>query len=100
MSWLLGGGVRLRSWMWRYHAPADGGYRDYWRFSIDGVQHLFREFRSVEIEPVRGRAETLLNLIPHLGKGSRFISTFGGTIRKLDRTTWKHASGFNIFAVK
>jgi SAM-dependent methyltransferase len=89
-------------WLYRYHSqwPPDGSFRDYWRFSVDGVQLLFGSFQEVEIKPIRGRLETILNLAPHLGKGSYFMRFLGPLLRRLDRATWAQASGFNVYAVK
>jgi len=87
-------------WMWRYHAPDDGSYKDYFRFSRDGVAELLKEFRSIEIVPVRGRIETVMNLVPRMGKRSFFDRAFSGMIRKIDRYDDKNPSGFNVLAAK
>jgi SAM-dependent methyltransferase len=87
-------------WMFKYHAPSNGEYLDFFRYSRDGVCYLFKDFSNIEICPVRGHIETILNLIPRLGKGSRFIRIFGKIIRKIDRYDETHTSGFNIFLNK
>jgi ubiquinone/menaquinone biosynthesis C-methylase UbiE len=89
-------------WLYRYHVrwPPDGGFRDFWRFSIDGVQFLFSSFHEVEIKPCRGRLETILNLAPRLDKHSPLIRFLGPLLRKIDRVTWTQPSAFNIDAVK
>lgn len=88
-------------WMFNYHA-AGREYRDYYRFSRDGVRHLFRDFSHVELKPVRGRIETTLNFISMtwLGKASLFHRLFGRLIRKVDQYGEKYTSGFNVFIVK
>lgn len=46
-----------------YHARKNL-YKDYWRFSKDGIERLFRDFQNVEISPVDGYFTTLLNFCP------------------------------------
>lgn len=87
-------------WIWRYHGNPVGGYLDYFRFSCDGIRHLFRQFSHVELCPVRGYIETIVNLIPRLGKGSRFHRLFGGVIRRIDKYDERYTSGFNVYIVK
>lgn len=76
------------------------GYEDYYRFSSDGVRYLFKEFSVVELCPLRGRIETILNFVPRFRKRSRFIRLFGPIIRKLDTRSEVHTSGYNVFCVK
>ncbi len=46
-----------------YHARKNS-YHDYWRFSKDGIERLFRDFHSVEISPADGYFTTMLNFCP------------------------------------
>lgn len=46
-----------------YHARA-GVYRDFFRFSEDGLRYLFRNFRSVEIMKVGGYFRALMFFLP------------------------------------
>lgn len=87
-------------WVWRHHAPANREFLDYYRYSADAVRHLFRNFSRVEICPVRGFMESMLNFIPFLGKGSMFHRLFGGLIRRVDFYDERFASGFNVYLVK
>ena len=50
--------------IYRYHANVTEDYRDYFRFSIDGIGYLFRECSSIEVCPVRGIFESLLRFTP------------------------------------
>jgi len=81
-----------------YHAER-GYYKDYWRFSRDVLEYLFKDFKVVEIEPIRGRFETWLHLSP-LGK----YGIIRGVARWLDKVAnkpdSKQVSGYNIFAIK
>lgn len=87
-------------WLWKYHAPSTGEYSDYFRYSCDGVRYLFKDFSHVELCPLRGYIETILNLIPKLGKRSKFHRFFGGLIRRIDKYDERNTSGFNIYIVK
>ncbi len=50
--------------IYRYHANLTDDYRDYFRYSKDGIEYLFRECSSVTICPVRGIFESLLRFLP------------------------------------
>lgn len=44
--------------IFRYHAPKDLLFQDYFRYSRDGLAYLFRDFSEVTLYSVRGRAST------------------------------------------
>jgi len=48
--------------VFRYHAPGDLSFQDYYRFTRDGVAYLFRDFDPLVLYPVRGRLSSALNL--------------------------------------
>ena len=87
------------SWIFPY-SGVPGQYRDYYHFSEDGVRHLFRNFSSVVVAPVRGRLETILNLLPGLGKRSALIRLVGPVLRRFDVEHPAVASGFNVLVTK
>jgi len=84
--------------LYYYHAER-GYYGDYWRFSKDTIQHIFKPFKTIEVEPVRGAIETLLRLTP-FGR----ISILSAIAYYLDRITGKYksnqVSGYYVFLVK
>lgn len=86
--------------MSRYHVPQSGEYLNFFHYSRDGVHYLFKHFSQMELCPVRGHIETTLNLIPKLGKRSKFIRLFGRVIRRIDKRDEIYTSGFNIYLVK
>lgn len=49
--------------LFRYHAPEDLKYQDFFRFTRDGCAYLFRDFSTVTLYPVRGRLSTVCNLL-------------------------------------
>lgn len=81
-----------------YHAH-DGYYKDYWRFTKDTIELLFKNFSKVEIQRVRGAIETWVYISP-LGK----IKLLNQLARFLDQVLKKNnsnqVSGYNIFLVK
>ena len=49
-------------YLYHYHAPKDLKFQDYFRFSKDALAYLFRNFKEVELFPIRGRISTPLNI--------------------------------------
>ncbi|MHA1252651.1 MAG: class I SAM-dependent methyltransferase [Candidatus Helarchaeota archaeon] len=49
--------------IWRYHAPKNLYYQDYYRFTKDGIAYLFRNFKEITLYSVRGKYSSMLNLI-------------------------------------
>lgn len=81
--------------LYPYHGLKDG-YKDYYRYTEDGVRYLFREFGLIEICPVRGNLETLLNLVPF-----RIVKIFIPLTRFLDGFfSFKQVSGYYVFLIK
>ena len=48
--------------LFRYHGPKSLAFKDYYRFSRDGLCYLFRDFSEVRLYAVRGRIGTAMNL--------------------------------------
>jgi len=81
--------------LYPYHAK-EGVYKDYYRYTKDGLEYLFRKFSSIEICPIRGNLETILNFIPF-----RIIKVFVPLAGFVDRfLSFKQVSGYNVFLVK
>ncbi len=82
-----------------YYHPMKGYYDDYWRFTSDGIDELFKDFSSMEKINVRGAIETWIHLSP-LAKYT-FTNKIG---LLLDRIAYKinsnQTSGYNIFLIK
>lgn len=89
--------------LFRYHAPPDREFHDYFRFSRDGVACLFKEFSDVTVYPVRGRYSTIVNMFSFWKR--RVEKHFGSLPNKtLDAVASNEdnllqASGFNITAI-
>ena len=81
--------------LYPYHGQKDG-YKDYYRYTQDGIEYLFRKFSSIEICPVRGNLETVINLTP-----LRHLRIFNFLARFLDRFfSNQQSSGYNVFLIK
>lgn len=81
--------------LYPYHAH-QGVYKDYYRYTEDGLKYLFREFSSIEICPVRGNLETVFNLTP-----LRRLKIFIPLIRFLDKFfSGRQPSGYHVFLIK
>ncbi len=59
-----GRGLVYVPFLYRYHAQTTQDYRDYFRYSKDGIAYLFRNCTEVEICPVRGLFESLARFTP------------------------------------
>lgn len=84
--------------LYYYHAEK-GYYKDYWRFTEDSLQLMFKSFSLMEVQGVRGAFETWLHLSP-LGR----ISILKNVFRLLDKISGKdksrQISGYNVFLIK
>lgn len=81
--------------LYYYHAEK-GYYSDFYRFTIDGMKYLTKDFSSVELVPVRGPLATLMNLIPFLSKRTSWFNW----IDRMLRPGSKQVSGYNVFCIK
>jgi len=84
--------------LYPYHAMP-GYYGDYFRYTEDGIRSLCAAFESVELAPVRGPAEMIVNLLPNniAFNGLRTIARWMDTKRS---SSGKQVSGYNVLAQK
>ncbi len=89
--------------LYYYHAEK-GYYKDYWRFSKDALNLLFKNFSHVELMPIRGAISTLINLTPlasRLPAWRPFIDRLGFALDKLfGKIKTNQVSGYNVFLIK
>jgi SAM-dependent methyltransferase len=88
--------------IYRYHANVTSDYKDYFRYSKDGIAFLFRTCSTVEICPVRGLFESLLRFTPlhtfrPLQKLLRFFDWHSARMRLISE---RQSSGYFITIVK
>ena len=89
-------------YLFYYHAPKDLKFQDYFRFSKDALAYLFKDFKEIELYPVRGRISTPFNIM-FAGRWKKYIEKTNLNIF-LDKfvnneKNLKQCSGFN-FIVK
>lgn len=103
---LNSGGVCLcyAPFIFKYHAPDDLHFQDYYRYSKDGLAYLFRDFQDVTLYPVRGRASTAFNFMFASWKGrvEKRMPKINPMIDKILRGYQDptQTSGYSIWAVK
>ena len=84
--------------LYYYHAHK-GYYKDFWRFTKDGLEHLTKDFSACEMIGVRGPVETLIRLSP-LGRLS-FMCSIGFYLDYIaGKLKSNQVSGYNVFLVK
>ena len=59
-------------YLYYYHAPKDLKFQDYFRFSKDSLAYLFRDFKEIELFPIRGRISSPLNIL-FAGRWKKYI---------------------------
>lgn len=80
-----------------YYHPMPGYYKDFYRFTYDGVEYLLKDFSEVEIQNVNGALATVMNLFPTFSKKTKFFSLLDKVIGK---EASRQTSGYNAFAIK
>ena len=90
-------------YLYHYHAPKDLKFQDYFRFSKDALAYLFRDFKEVELFPIRGRISTPLNIL-FAGRWKKYIERTKINILLdnlvSDQINQKQCSGFNFIIKK
>ena len=59
-------------YLYYYHAPRDLKFQDYFRFSKDALAYLFKDFKDIELFPIRGRISSPLNIL-FAGRWKKYI---------------------------
>lgn len=80
-----------------YYHPMKEYYKDFFRFTYDGVEYLTKDFVTVEIQNVRGALATVANLLPSFSKKTRVFEFFDRVFKK---ETSKQTSGYIVFCIK
>lgn len=84
--------------LYYYHAEK-GYYKDYWRFSKDCVDFLFKDFSYIEKMPVRGAIETWIKISP-LGRYKIILYLANKMDRIFNKLKTSQVSGYYIFLEK
>ncbi len=80
-----------------YYHPMSGYYSDFYRFTYDGVKYLAKDFKTVQIQNVRGALATLGNLVPAFSKRTG-IFEFLDKVFKKEKSN--QTSGYSVFCIK
>ena len=88
-------------YLYHYHAPNDLKFQDYFRFSKDALSYLFKDFRHVELYPIRGKVSTSLNILLE-GKWKRYIekTKINIFLNKIFNKNLNQCSGYNFILKK
>jgi len=90
-------------YLYHYHAPKNLKFQDYFRFSKDALAYLFKDFKEIELFPVRGRISTPLNIL-FAGKWKKYAekTKINIYLDKFvnDELNQKQCSGFNFIIKK
>ncbi len=81
-----------------YHAMP-GYYGDFFRFTQEGLEALFRDFKNIRCAPVRGPVETIIHLLP--GRlSSPSLRSLGRFLDRFWKSSGKQVSGYFFLATK
>lgn len=87
-----------------YHArrdPLAGGYKDYFRFTEDGMNHLFRNFSKVEIRKEGGYFRAMGFFMPLQAKLKFIWEPIAYLLDRIFKTEKKSTTcGFYLYAIK
>ncbi|HPA25369.1 MAG TPA: methyltransferase domain-containing protein [bacterium] len=84
--------------LYYYHAEK-GYYKDYWRFTEDAVEFIFKDFSNIEKINIRGALSTWVKISP-LGKYKLFIIIAAFFDKIFKKINSKQTSGYCIFLTK
>lgn len=80
-----------------YYHPLTGYYKDYYRFTRDGLEYLLRDFSAVEIINNKGALATVMNLFPFFSKRTGFFEILD---KLFGKTITNQTNFFSMFCVK
>jgi ubiquinone/menaquinone biosynthesis C-methylase UbiE len=83
---------------WPYHPSKF--YKDYWRFSEDGIRLLLKRFKRVEIVKSGGHLSTMTNMIPYKLKVDRLLRPIAERLDSSLLRSKSVVSAYLAFAVK
>ncbi len=91
-------GLLYVPYLYRYHATVTKDYRDYYRYSKDGIAYLFRACSEVTICPVRGLFESLARFTPlhRIGVLRWLLRCLDWSTKKMRRISEVQTSGYFI----
>jgi SAM-dependent methyltransferase len=82
-----------------YHARKNG-YRDYWRFSKDGIHVLFKDFKEIELFKIGRYFRAWIGFLPFLWRFRRVLEPIAYALDRLVSYSRNTTAGYIIFAKK
>jgi len=79
-----------------YYHPMSDYYKDFYRFTQDGIEYVMKDFSKVELQSVRGPIATLTNLIPIFSKRTGWLDW----LDRLFKPNSRQVSGYYVFGIK
>ena len=88
--------------MYRYHANTTEDYKDYFRYSKDGIAYLFRNCTQITICPVRGLFESLLRFTPlhNVPFLATLLRSLDWMTKRMRAISERQSSGYFIHLIK
>ncbi len=80
-----------------YYHPMKGYYKDFYRFTRDGMEYMTKDFSDVKIHGTYGAIATVMNLFPFF---SRKVGFFHHLDKFFGKDTSDQTSGYHAFCVK
>ncbi|MEK7642712.1 MAG: methyltransferase domain-containing protein [Patescibacteria group bacterium] len=80
-----------------YYHPMKGYYKDYFRFTRDAWEYMARDFRSIEIQNVRGAISTSMNMFSFFSKRTYFFDLLDILFKKQNSN---QTSAYRVFCIK
>ncbi len=80
-----------------YYHPMEGYYKDFYRFTPDGLKYMARDFNEVTVHNAYGALATVMNLFPLF---SRRVKPFHLLDRWIGKDTSNQSSGFHALCKK
>jgi SAM-dependent methyltransferase len=80
-----------------YYHPMKGYYKDFFRFTRDGLEYMLRDFKHIEISNERGALATVMNLLPIFTKRTKYFEWLDRIFHK-DKSN--QTSAYNVFCIK
>lgn len=79
-----------------YYHPLPGYYKDFFRFTKDGIEYMMKDFSKVELQSVRGPIATVMNLLPFFSKRTGIFNW----LDKMLKPNSNQVSGYYVFGIK
>lgn len=80
-----------------YYHPMKGYYKDFYRFTRDGVEYMTKDFSDVKIHNTYGATATVMNLFPFF---SRKVGIFHLIDKMVNKVNSNQTSGYSAFCIK